>query len=382
MQTICFSANTSWYLYNFRRDTIVQLIKRGYRVCCIAPEDDYSQRLVDELGVTFIPLAMDNSGNNPLNDVRTAWHFFQIYRQYKPVVVFHFTIKNNIYGTLAAKALSIPAVNNVSGLGTAFIHSGWVGRIVRGLYKISQPFAYRVFCQNSEDQALLIKHKLVRADRLTLLPGSGVDLNRFKPVAKAMVSDHFRFLYVGRMLGDKGLRELVAAFAMVKSRGIKAELKLVGFADAKNKSAITRQELCSWQEEHGVEWLGSSDIIEDVLARADCVVLPSYREGLPRSLLEACAMALPVIATDVPGCRSVVSHNKNGMLCQPKDPVSLAEAMATMTSLPEAIRQEMGRNGRNLVSKHFSQTLVVQAYLDVVEQLENGKFYSGEYMPD
>lgn len=382
MQNICFSANTSWYLYNFRRDTIIQLIRCGYRVFCIAPEDDYSQRLVGELGITFIPLVMDNSGNNPVKDLVTAWRFFRIYRQYKPVVVFHFTIKNNIYGTLAAKALGIPAVNNVSGLGTAFIHSGWVGRIVRGLYRVSQPFAYRVFCQNSEDQLLLIKHKLVHADRLKLLPGSGVDLNRFRPVEQPTVSDHFRFLYVGRMLGDKGLRELVSAFVMVRSRGIKAELKLVGFADAKNKSAITRQELHHWQEQHGVEWLGSTDTIEDVLAQADCVVLPSYREGLPRSLLEACAMALPVIATDVPGCRSVVCHNKNGMLCQPKDPVSLAEAMAAMVSLPESSRREMGRCGRSLVGKHFSQTLVVQAYMEVVEQLENGKLYSGEYMPD
>ena len=382
MQNICFSANTSWYLYNFRRDTIIELIKRGYRVFCIAPEDGYSRRLVNEFGVTFIPLAMDNSGNNPLKDVHTAWRFFRIYRQYKPIVVFHFTIKNNIYGTLAAKALGIPAVNNVSGLGTAFIHSGWVGRIVRGLYRISQPFAYRVFCQNSEDQALLIDHKLVRADRLKLLPGSGVDLERFKPIEQPTVSDHFRFLYVGRMLGDKGLRELVTAFAIVKSQGIKADLRLVGFADAKNKSAITRQELHSWQEQHEVEWLGSSDAIEDVLAQADCVVLPSYREGLPRSLLEACAMALPVIATDVPGCRSVVSHYQNGILCQPKDPASLAEAMVAMANLPGQVRSEMGRCGRNLVSKCFSQTLVVQAYLDVVEQLENGKFYSGEYMPD
>ena len=382
MQNICFSANTSWYLYNFRRDTIIELIKRGYRVFCIAPEDEYSQRLVNEFGVIFIPLAMDNSGNNPLKDVRTAWRFFRIYRQYKPIVVFHFTIKNNIYGTLAAKALGIPAVNNVSGLGTAFIHPGSVGRIVRGLYRVSQPFAYQVFCQNSEDQALLIEHKLVRADRLKLLPGSGVDLERFKPIEQPTVSDHFRFLYVGRMLGDKGLRELVTAFGMVKSQGVKATLQLVGFADAKNKSAITREELHSWQEQYGVEWLGASDAIEDVLAQGDCVVLPSYREGLPRSLLEACAMGLPVIATDVPGCRSVVSHYQNGILCQPKDPASLAEAMVAMVSLPGQVRGEMGRCGRSLVSKQFSQTLVVQAYLDVVEQLEHGKFYSGEYMPD
>lgn len=147
--------------------------------------------------------------------------------------------------------------------------------------------------------------------------------------------DRFRFLYVGRMLGDKGLRELVEAFAMLKQKGVSAELKLVGFADAKNKTAITLEELKSWEEQYGIEWLGSSDTIEEILAQADCVVLPSYREGLPRSLLEACAMALPVIATDVPGCRSVVTHYENGILCQAKDPVSLYDAMMAMINLPE-----------------------------------------------
>lgn len=373
MKNICFSANTSWYLYNFRRNTILEFKRRGYRIYCIAPLDDHSQRLADELGVSFIPVDIDNAGNHPVKDLKTAWNLFKIYRQCKPLVVFQFTIKNNIYGTLAARALGIPVANNISGLGTAFIHTGLVGRIVRGLYKISQPFAYQVFCQNSEDQELLVSHKLVKADKLTLLPGSGVDLKRFKPVELPPAPDRFRFLYVGRMLGDKGLRELVEAFAMLKQKGVSAELKLVGFADAKNKTAITLEELKSWEEQYGIEWLGSSDTIEEILAQADCVVLPSYREGLPRSLLEACAMALPVIATDVPGCRSVVTHYENGILCQAKDPVSLYDAMMAMINLPEQARREMGQKGLEHVTKNYCKTLVIDAYVKVVDSLERRK---------
>ena len=369
MKNICFSANTSWYLYNFRRNTILEFKRRGYGVFCIAPRDDYSQRLVDELGISYYPLEMDNSGNHPVKDLRTAWALFKVYRQCKPVAVFQFTIKNNIYGTLAARLLGIPAINNISGLGTAFIHTGWVGRIVRGLYKVSQPFAYQVFCQNSEDRELLISHRLVKAEKLKLLPGSGVDLRRFKPVELPPAPGKFRFLYVGRMLADKGLRELVEAFAMLQRKGVSAELKLVGFADAKNKSAIPTDEILSWQEKYGIEWLGSSDTIEEVLAMVDCVVLPSYREGLPRSLLEACAMALPVIATDVPGCWSVVTHYENGLLCQPKDAQSLCQAMMDMVNLPEKTRREMGLKGLEHVTRNYCETLVIDAYVKVVESI-------------
>lgn len=369
MKNICFSANTSWHIYNFRKNTILEFQRRGYAVFCITPIDDYSQRLVNDLGVTFFSLDMDNAGNHPIKDLKTTWTLFKIYRKCKPVAIFQFTIKNNIYGTLAARLLGIPAINNVSGLGTAFIHTGWVCWIVRGLYKVSQPFAYQVFCQNCEDQALLINHRLVKADKLKLLPGSGVDLRCFKPVELPLAPGRFCFLYVGRLLADKGLRELVEAFAMLKQKGVQAKLKLVGFADAKNKSAITLEEINSWQDKYGIEWLGSSDNIAEILAMVDCVVLPSYREGLPRSLLEACAMALPVIATDVPGCRSVVTHYENGLLCKPKDPDSLCQAMIEMVNLPEQIRKEMGQKGLEHATRNWCETIVIDAYVKVVESI-------------
>mgnify|MGYP000480597743 CR=1 FL=1 len=178
---VILSANTSWYLFNFRASTIHAFKALGYEVICIAPEDSYSQKLVTCLGCKWVPLTLDNKGSNPVRDLGFMWQLVKIFSKFKPVAVFNFTIKNNIYGTWAAKLTGVNAVNNVSGLGTAFINKGFTSAVVRWLYKLSQPLAYKVFCQNEEDYQLLISNGLVPKNKLDLLPGSGVDISRFTP---------------------------------------------------------------------------------------------------------------------------------------------------------------------------------------------------------
>ena len=362
---ITLSANTSWYLYNFRASTIRRLLAEGYRVVCLSPEDDYSSRL-PELGCEWMPLRMNNQGSNPVQDADLVLQFWRHYRRLRPVAALHFTIKNNVYGTWAARALGIPSINNVSGLGTAFIRRGPVAAVVRLLYKTSQPLAARIFCQNAEDQALLIENRLVPASRLTLLPGSGVDLERFHPDRRQPHSGPFRFLYAGRMLADKGLHELVAAMRALHNQGHEAVLWLCGFADVSNVSAISETTLQTWGSEPFIEWLGPTDAMADVLAQIDCVVLPSYREGLPRSLLEAGAMGLPVVATDAPGCQHVVSDGENGLLCEARSADSLAAAMERMLSMTAGERAAMGASARSHVEQHFSEEVVVEATLQAV----------------
>jgi glycosyltransferase involved in cell wall biosynthesis len=359
--TVTLSANTSWYLFNFRRSTIVRLLADGYRVVCLSPQDSYSARLETELGCQWLPLEMDNKGSNPWRDARLFWQFIRFYKKIRPVAAFHFTIKNNIYGTWAARLLGIAAINNVSGLGTAFIRSGVVAKIVRILYKTSQPLAHRVFCQNEEDYQLLVEQKLVPVSRLTLLPGSGVDLQRFHPGLKQSHGSCFRFLYAGRMLADKGLYELIAAFTAVYAEREDCALWLCGFCDAQNVSAIAETRLQAWAKLPGVTWLGATDNMEHIYAQVDAVVLPSYREGMPRSLLEAGAMGLPVIATNVPGCRNLVEHGYNGLLCEPKDSNSLQAALQRLLAMPENERKRLGDNGRRLVERAYSEDLVVEA---------------------
>jgi glycosyltransferase involved in cell wall biosynthesis len=336
-------------------------------VVCLSPRDDYSQKLVDQLHCEWRLLVMNNQGRNPFRDAGLVLQFWRHYRALKPVAALHFTIKNNVYGTWAARSLGVPAINNVSGLGTAFIRSGLVSSIVRLLYKTSQPLAHRVFCQNEEDLAQLVDNRLVPRERLELLPGSGVDLERFHPTLKKSHSGVFRFLYAGRMLADKGLNELLAAVCELNTGGLQCSLWLSGFADVENVSSFSSQQLSEWGSEPGVEWLGPSDSMEQVYASVDCVVLPSYREGMPRSLLEAGAMGLPVVATDVPGCRAIVEDGFNGLLCEVKSSTSLRSVMQKMLAMGDAERARMGANGRALVSKKYDENLVVEATLRAIE---------------
>ncbi len=319
-------------------------------------------------------LPMDNSGTHPVRDLELLARFWRHYRDLRPRVAFHFTIKNNVYGTFAARSLGIKSVNNVSGLGTAFIRQGPISDIVRTLYRLSQPLAYRVFCQNAEDFDLLTGRGLVPAQRLVLLPGSGVDLNRYHPDLRRprREGEPFRLLFAGRMLADKGLNELIEAVTAINADGIRCNLSLCGFAGAENLSAISEQTLRQWSQRPGVHWIGPSDDMPTVYAQADAVVLPSYREGMPRSLLEAAAMGLPVVATDVPGCRHIVTHGQNGLLCEVRSAASLQRSLEQLLSMSDGQREAMGAAGRARVEADFDEKLVVEAALDATRAiLEN-----------
>lgn len=368
--TITLSANTSWYLFNFRASTIRALVAAGHRVVCLSPPDDYGPRL-PSLGCEWQPLPMDNAGTHPGRDLALLVRFLRHYRHYRPAVAFHFTIKNNVYGTWAAHALGVAAVNNVSGLGTAFIRPGPVAALVRWLYRLSQPLAHRVFCQNAEDFELLGQRRLVPYSRMQLLPGSGVDVVRFHPGLRfgRAAGAPLRLLYAGRMLADKGLHELMEAVGRINAQGVRCELSLCGFASVENVSAIAEAQLQQWAQRPGVRWLGPSDDMPHVYAQADAVVLPSYREGMPRSLLEAAAMGLPAVATDVPGCRHIVTHGVNGLLCQARSADSLWEALEQLLAMTGAQREALGAAGRARVEADFDEQMVVKAALDVVDEV-------------
>ena len=369
MKTVTFSANTSWYLFNFRAQTIRAIIERGYRVVCLSPEDNYSSRLSAELGAEWVNLAVESAGKNPLADAKLMFCLYLQYRAFRPVAAFHFTIKNNIYGTFAAKLLSIPAVNNISGLGTAFLRKGLAEGIARLLYRTSQRLAHTVFCQNPEDFRLISERRWVVEKRLRLIPGSGVNLERFHPGLRTAKSGPFRFLYAGRMLADKGLFELTDAILRLHDQHSDCELWLCGFTDVDNVSAVSGEQLSEWGAKPYIRWLGSSDQIEKVYAQVDCVVLPSYREGMPRSLLEAGAMGLPVVATDVPGCRTVITDGLNGLLCQARDTSSLYQALRQMLAMTTSQREQMGIVGRERVVANYDERLVVNEALEVLERL-------------
>lgn len=368
--TIVLSANTSWYLFNFRASTISAFKALGYEVICIAPEDSYSIKLSNQLGCIWEPVTLDNNGSNPIHDLRFMWQLVKLYRKHKPIAVFNFTIKNNIYGTWAAKLTGIKAINNVSGLGTAFINTGVTSVFVRCLYKLSQPLAYKVFCQNQDDYQLLIDNKLVPTTKLDLLPGSGVDTSRFEPKLLNNKNDKFVFLFVGRMLADKGLNELIEAAEKLYIKRQDFIVRLCGFADAQNNSAIPQSTLNKWSQLTYIDYFGPTDCIENIYAKANCVVLPSYREGMPRSLLEAGAMGLPSITTDVAGCRNIISHNENGLLCEVKNGNSLCNAMLNLLELSPKALNRLGINARKKVVDEFDESIVINKAISVLNSIK------------
>ncbi|MFA0203971.1 glycosyltransferase family 4 protein [Vibrio breoganii] len=377
-KTVVITSNTSWYLYNFRKNTILALIKKGYQVVAVSPKDDYSHKLAD-LGAEYQHIEIDQGGTNPVKDLSTFLRFFALYRKIRPSVVLNFTPKNNIYSTLASSLCGAKSVNNIAGLGMVFINENITAKLARFLYRISQPRAHTIFFQNNEDKKLFAKHKLAPLKITDRVPGSGVDLNRFS-WSPSNDDGVVRFLLIARMLYDKGIGYYVDAARQLKSRyGDNVEFCLLGFLDVNNPSAVSKFEMDGWVEEGIVNYLGTSDNVEVEVAKADCMVLPSfYREGVPKSLLEACAMGKPIVTTDNVGCRETVDDGVNGYLCEPRSTSSLVEKLDLMINHSHDQRLAMGVKSRAKVENEFDEKIVITKYLNAVERALNGdKYHDG-----
>lgn len=362
---VIIALNTSWNLFNFRAGLIRSFVAAGFEVVAVAPPDEYSPRL-QALGCRFVPLHMDNKGTHPGRDMVLFCRFLQLMRKERPQVYLGYTVKPNIYGSLAAHALNIPVINNIAGLGAVFSKNSPLTLLVRTLYRLALSRSSRVFFQNPDDQSMFVSQGLVKAKISDRVPGSGIDLVRFAPVTLPN-GPTLRFLLVARMLWEKGVGDFVEAARILKQRGLCIDFCLLGFLDVQNPSSISRQQMDIWIEEGIVRYLGASDNVADEIALADCIVLPSYyREGTPRILLEAAAMARPIVTTNAVGCREVVDDGINGYLCQPRDVLGLANKMAQMAALPPEMRMKMGQRGRRKVENEFDERIVIQKYLDAV----------------
>ncbi len=367
--------NTAWNLINFRTGLIRALVAAGYEVVAVAPDDKYAAGL-PALGCRFVPLHMENGGTNPLKDALLLWRFARLFARERPDVFLGYTVKPNVYGSLAANMRGIPVINNIAGLGAVFIKDGWLVRLVRWLYRTALRRSAKVFFQNREDQQLFIDSGLVQAGVTGLLPGSGIDLDHFAPTPKTTV-DHvnskFRFLLIARMLRDKGVVEFVEAARWVRKQYPQTECCLLGSLDVQNPAAISRVEMEAWVASGDVSYLGVSDDVRTEIADADCVVLPSYREGTPRTLLEAAAMARPIVTTDAVGCREVVSDGVNGYLCNVRDAADLARKMVQILLLSSEERAEMGARGRQKIESEFDEQIVVEKYLAAIAELVDNR---------
>ena len=370
---ILLTANSAWNLAHFRRGLLERLVRDGNEVVALAPADRGVEELI-ALNVRHIPIKIDPKGLTPARDTALALNFFNAFRRERPDAILSYTIKNNIYGGFASARAGVPFIPNISGLGTAFLNANWLERLVSSLYRGAfAPHSHIVF-QNRDDRDLFVSRGIIRDHQAILVAGSGIDLQHFTPVVGQKPHDGgVTFLLIARLLRDKGVVEYVEAARQIRVQHPNTKFHLLGEAAPANPTAIAPAALKEWIDEGIVKHLGAVNDVRPYIEASDCVVLPSYREGTPRTLLEAAAMARPILTTDVPGCREVVDDGKNGFLCPARDADALASAMVRMISVGPQAREKMGEAGREKVEREFDQSLVIDRYLSMITDVVTGE---------
>ncbi|RHW16707.1 glycosyltransferase family 1 protein [Sphingomonas gilva] len=363
---VAICINSAWNVANFRAGVVRALVAAGYRVVAMAPPDHPAAAL-REIGCELVPVPMERGSLSPIHDIRLLVKFRRVLKALRPVAVLGYTIKPNVYGGLAAQSLGIPVINNIAGLGTMFLRGRMAAAVAGTLYKLALARSHTIFFQNPDDLEMFVARRLVSPTKAALLPGSGIDLDRFR-VAPLPAQDGAApvFLLVARLLRDKGVVEFADAARMLRQSGVQARFVVVGDHDPENAASIPLEMLRAWMAEGVVEYRGPVADVREAIAEADIVVLPSYREGLPRTLLEGAAMGRPLVATDVPGCREVVDDGVNGFLCRARDAIALRDALMEMLSAGAGGRSRMASASRERVERLFDERFVVEAYMRAV----------------
>jgi len=366
---ILFSSNIIWSIYNFRSKLLLDLQNDNYEIHVLGKKDKYVNHL-EKLGFTVHVLALNNVSKNPLNEILLLVNYLKIYNRIKPDLILHNSIKPNVYGSLAARFLGIKVINNISGLASSYLLNNWVTKVTLVLYKISQLKAQVVFFQNPVDLEIFTSKSIVKTNIARYIPGSGVDLDDFKFLKRiSKMKRPFEFIFVGRLIKDKGIIELYNATINLKKEHKNFIVKIVGDRYDGNNSNISDNDYLKFQKDPVFEMVSHTDNIYEELKHSDCLVLPSYREGLSKSLIEAGSSGLPAIASDVPGCNDVIIDGYNGFLFKSRDSVSLKNIMEKVLLLDKQILYEMGVNSRKNVEEKFSINQVIKIYKKEINKI-------------
>ncbi len=366
-QSIALVANTSWSIYNFRLGIIKALISAGHKVYAVAPHDDYSDKLT-AAGATYIPLTLRAHSTSPIEDFKTLTKLSIIYKRYHFDLVIHYTIKMNLYGSLAARLLGIKSISVITGLGRTFQFSGLTQYLIKSLYKVSCKASNELWFLNNDDKERFIHEGLVHREKTFILPSEGVNTSRFVGSPNDKRNKKItRFLFAGRLLKDKGILEFIQAAEQLGSIGKGIKFEVVGFVNPHNSMSVSLSDLEQWQNKGLINYLGSHEDIRPFINRADCIVFPSYyQEGVSRILLEAASMSRPIITTDHVGCREVVDHMHNGILIPKRSVDRLTDAMRLFLDLPIEERLLMGHRGRVKIKTRYDERKVIDIYFDKI----------------
>lgn len=360
---IALVANSTWSVYNFRMDLVHHLLTR-FELLVIAPKDEFAEVLI-KTGCNYLDISFNNRSENPFLDYKLYRSLKRIYETEKPDFIFHYVIKPNIYGSMAAARCGIQSISIITGLGYAFDRNNWLNRIVSTLYRMALKKTKEVWFLNLEDSQIFLERKLVSFDKVRILPGEGINTTYFSPQAnKPMArSKAFQFLMSTRLLRSKGVGIYIEAARILKNKYREVRFDLIGFYEKNHRDSISESEVKLWQKKGIINYGGFAKDVRPFLRKADCFVFPSfYHEGIPRCLLEAAAMEIPIITSLNTGCKEVVYEGINGFLCNPNNAADLAKRMEEMMALTSVKRAEMGKKGRDLVSEKFGIDKILPEY--------------------
>lgn len=362
MKKIAFVDNTLWGLLNFRGDVIKVLHKDGNKITLIAPFDS-NISLKEYQGIKYIPIKLSRKGKNIFQEIKYLFSLYKIYKEEKFDLIFHYTIKPNIYGNIAAKLNKIESISIIPGLGHLFIKESIITKIAERLYKFALNFSKEVWFLNNDDKELFIKRKLVDRKKVKILPGEGINLEKFYPIRKKRRDNKIIFLMVARVLWEKGFKEYTEAAEFLKKKYSNLEFQLLGMIDENNPSGVEKEIIENYHKKGIINYLGTSNNVREIIANCDCLVLPSfYREGIPRTLMEGAAMEKPLITTNIQGCKEVVEDNYNGYLCEAKNSRDLIDKIESFILLSKEEKEKLGKNGREKMLKKFSVNIIIEKY--------------------
>jgi len=377
---IAIVSNTAWYLFNFRINLLKAIKNEGHSIILLVPEDKYSQKLND-MGYKIENIYMKGSSINPIKEIYSIYSICSVLFKHRIDLILSFTPKANIYSAINAILFKIPFVPGVSGLGRVFIKNNIITSVVLFLYKLTFNKALKVFFENLDDKELFLSYNILSEKEAIHVPGTGIDLNYFSPVENYnheyltdykinIYKQNTSFLLMARILWDKGVGEYVSAARVIHNNFPNVKFKILGFLDVSNPSAISRDIFNKWIEEDVIEFLGQTDDVRHFISESDCVVLPSYREGLPRTLLEAASMARPIITTNVPGCKDTLIDGLTGLLCEPANTNDLVSKICNFLLLSYEERLQMGSRGRQFIQENFDESTVINKYLKVINSIK------------
>ncbi len=362
--------------YTMRDGLMKKLMEEGYDVTILTHTNSFVSH-VEKTGLHVI-----NIGSGILNPIKVFKYIFNLYKALKklqPDVCLTFSIRPAIFGNFITRYLNIPTITNITGVGPLFTSKNLAYRIARLFYRLSLSKTKKVFFQNSDDLNLFLKNKFVSAEVAKSIPGSGVDYEKFSPLYKEEKEENqFMFLFIGRLIKDKGIFEFVEAAKILRKKYPEILFHVIGpFWHQNLKSnTISKSELQNWIIEGIIDYEGEKKDIRKFIAKADCIVLPSYREGTSNILLEAASMEKPIVTTNTTGCKEIVEDGVTGFLCEVKNSKALADKMEKMYLLPPEERFLMGKKGRQKMIKEFDKKIVLNNYLNAIDEILNVKDYN------